>query len=229
QHPHQHQHPHHHNHNHTDPTLPTPPQSDPSPASPPKPLFCQWHDCTHSAPFNTPAEMMDHLSEVHVGRGKESYACLWGDGDRIAGSTEIATTGRVFRSRQKVLRHLQSHTGYRPYVCTVCDQAFSEAAPLAAHLRRHNEEKPFVCGYEGCGRGFAISSSLTIHMRTHNGEKPFICPHCHKGFVEASNLTKHIRTHTGEKPFACPHPGCGKRFPRPDQLKRHVGIHEKEK
>jgi len=35
---------------------------------------------------------------------------------------------------------------------------------------------------------------------------------------------------TGEKPFACSYPGCGKKFPRPDQLKRHMGVHDgKEK
>lgn len=31
---------------------------------------------------------------------------------------------------------------------------------------------------------------------------------------------------TGERPFACAFPGCGKRFPRPDQLKRHMGVHD---
>jgi uncharacterized Zn-finger protein len=34
---------------------------------------------------------------------------------------------------------------------------------------------------------------------------------------------------TGERPFACVYPGCGKRFPRPDQLKRHMGVHDSVK
>ncbi|RSH94820.1 zinc-finger protein [Saitozyma podzolica] len=211
----------HHHHHHA---LPTPPCSVtiPTPSPPPtKPLVCQWPGCTHSDAFSDPGSLMEHLADVHVGRGKDSYTCMWGECG--------AGPGRVFKSRQKVLRHLQSHTGHRPFVCEICDQAFSEAAPLAAHLRRHAHDKPFVCDHPGCGKRFAISSSLTIHMRTHNGEKPFVCPHCGKGFVEASNLTKHIRTHTGERPFACAYPGCGKRFPRPDQLKRHMGVHEKGK
>lgn len=83
-----------------------------------------------------------------------------------------------------------------------------------------------MCDFPGCGKAFAISSSLTIHKRTHNGDKPFVCSYCGKGFVEASNLTKHVRTHTGERPFACNHPGCGRAFSRPDQLKRHMLVHE---
>ncbi|OCF59383.1 hypothetical protein L486_02048 [Kwoniella mangroviensis CBS 10435] len=238
---HHHSHSHNHSHSHSHP-FPTPPstvntQLSTSPASIPSstskinsgigtnasgnPLICLWPGCPVDHVFSDSASLMDHLSEVHIPKGKDSYVCHWdncGDGQ-----------GRVFKSRQKVLRHLQSHTGHKPFVCGVCDQAFSEAAPLSAHMRRHAQQKPFKCEYPGCGKTFAVSSSLTIHMRTHNGEKPYICPHCGRGFVEASNLTKHIRTHTGERPFACAHPNCGKKFSRPDQLKRHMLVHDKDK
>lgn len=135
-----HDHAHGHHHHHAVPLLLTPPSS--SSSSPPpagKPLICQWPGCTHTAAFSTAASLMDHLAEDHIGRGKDSYACLWGE-CAAAGGDGTHPAGRVFRSRQKVLRHLQSHTGYRPFVCEVCEQAFSEAAPLAAHMRRHAQE-----------------------------------------------------------------------------------------
>lgn len=130
-------------------------------------LVCLWHGCKHQEPFSTPSDLTDHLAEQHIGRGKDAYVCLWGDCANVSdevGTDRAEPEGRAFRSRQKVLRHLQSHTGHKPFICEVCDQAFSEAAPLAAHMRRHNEEKPFICEVEGCGKRFAISSSLTIHM-----------------------------------------------------------------
>jgi uncharacterized Zn-finger protein len=38
-----------------------------------------------------------------------------------------------------------------------------------------------------------------------------------------------IMVDTGERPFACQFPGCDKRFARPDQLKRHMGVHDSDK
>ena len=109
--------------------LPTPSSTHHSPSPPPvKQLICLWPCCTHPDPFPDPATLMAHLSDCHVGKGKDSYTCQWDGCDR------------AFRSRQKVLRHLQSHTGHRPFVCPECEQAFGEAAPLAAHMRRHAQE-----------------------------------------------------------------------------------------
>lgn len=160
-------------HHHHIPILPTPSPSHYTASPPPaaRPLICMWPGCTAMHPFLDTASLMIHLSEEHIGKCKNTYTCLW-DTCGHAG-------GREFKSRQKVLRHLQSHIGHKPYICDVCDQAFSEAAPLAAHKRRHAQEseliptrivfpglipEPFKCDYPGCDKTFAISSSLTIHM-----------------------------------------------------------------
>ncbi|KAF8606076.1 hypothetical protein BDV93DRAFT_521385 [Ceratobasidium sp. AG-I] len=174
---------------------------------------CGWTDCGQT--FTTSALLTEHLSAEHVGRGKASYDCRW------AGCARHGPK-HGFSSKQKVLRHLQSHTGHRPFRCDVCGLDFSEAATLQQHMRRHTQEKPYVCDFPGCGKAFAITGALTIHKRIHNGDKPFKCKYCDRAFSESSNLSKHLRTHTGARPYACAEPGCGKRFSRPDQVTRHM-------
>ncbi|KAH8116283.1 hypothetical protein DFH11DRAFT_1199730 [Phellopilus nigrolimitatus] len=181
--------------------------------------ICRWEGC--GASFDTCASLTEHLTSAHVGGGKSRYDCHWADCSRFG------TQG--FTSKQKILRHLQAHTGHRPFACTVCGQHFSEAATLQQHMRRHTQEKPFICDFPSCGKAFAITGALTIHKRTHNGERPFKCPHCNRAFAESSNLSKHLRTHTGDRPYRCAEPGCGKAFARPDQLQRHGNVHTKRK
>ncbi|KAJ7634151.1 hypothetical protein DFH06DRAFT_1003616 [Mycena polygramma] len=192
--------------------VPEPPSSVDSPAG----HVCRWSSCGQS--FASLDELTQHLTEAHVGSGKTSYDCFWQDCSRHSDNG--------FTSKQKLCRHLQSHTGHRPFQCKVCQQNFSEAATLQQHMRRHTQEKPYLCDYPGCGKSFAITGALTIHKRTHNGEKPFKCPHCDKAFSESSNLSKHLRTHTGAKPYTCD--TCSKSFARADQLTRHARVHKKQ-
>ncbi|KAG8719870.1 zinc-finger protein [Ceratobasidium sp. 394] len=92
---------------------------------------CGWTDCNQT--FETSADLTEHLSNVHVGRGKASYDCHW-----VGCARHGPKHG--FSSKQKVLRHLQSHTGHRPFKCDVCGLDFSEAATLQQHMRRHTQE-----------------------------------------------------------------------------------------
>jgi hypothetical protein len=82
---------------------------------------CLWHGCDKV--FDTCTSLTDHISHVHVGRGKSKYECLWegcvrcdnecdscDEGDRMDTDTG-EKRGRKFGTRQKVLRHIQSHTG----------------------------------------------------------------------------------------------------------------------
>lgn len=179
---------------------------------------CGWVHCTES--FDTHAELTAHIAEVHVGSGKTEYECGWVGCER-------ARQGRKFQQKQKVLRHIQTHTGDRPYVCSECHKRFSEASTLTQHMRTHTNERPYKCDFPGCNKSFSVIGSLTIHKRTHTGDRPFKCPYpnCSRQFSESSNLNKHLRVHRGEKPFECPE--CKRRFTRPDQLARHRKIHAK--
>ncbi|KAI8597909.1 hypothetical protein EDD21DRAFT_384119 [Dissophora ornata] len=178
--------------------------------------FCKWKGCDRV--FANFDSLTSHLSEDHIGMGKSEYVCGWEGCER---------NGRGFGQRQKAMRHIQTHTGDKPYQCQICKKRFSEANIMAQHMRTHTGEKPFRCPEPGCGREFSISGALTIHRRVHTGEKPFKCKFegCDKWFAESSNLTKHLRVHTGERPFQCPFPGCEKRFSRPDQVTRHKRTH----
>ncbi|GAC95648.1 hypothetical protein PHSY_003224 [Pseudozyma hubeiensis SY62] len=157
-------------------------------------LFCRWQGC--SAQFDSHSALTDHIETAHVGSGKAEYECRWIGCPRHA-------SGQKFSQKQKVLRHIQTHTGDRPFKCTQCGKRFSEQNTLAQHIRTHTLERPYVCDHPGCGKAFSVAGSLTIHKRIHTGSKPFVCtfPGCGKAFAESSNLTKHVRTHTGDRPF----------------------------
>jgi hypothetical protein len=147
-HQHTHGHGHHHHHHHH---LLTPSPSNPTisiPASPnPKqnptfPTQCLWTGCNHSKSDYTPEDLMAHLTTIHVPHKStlqhynpastpNSHTCLWDGCDR------------PFTSRQKLIRHLQSHIGYKPFLCHICGVGFGEAVPLAAHLRRHAKESEY--------------------------------------------------------------------------------------
>ena len=74
-------------------------------------------------------------------------------------------------------------------------------------------EKTFVCTYEGCDKAFTRRGDLTHHMqRVHQNERPFKCtvegctkvglrsiPHV-QSFVSQSELKRHMETHTDTLP-----------------------------
>ena len=64
----------------------------------------------------------------------------------------------------------------------------------------HTGEKPFACTV--CEYRAAFKSSLTNHMRTHTGEKPFACTKCEYRAAQKCLLTRshkaHAQTHRRE-------------------------------
>lgn len=67
---------------------------------------CGWLGCSEH--FDTHQALTDHIAQDHVGGGKSSYTCLWRGCQR-------GEEGKTFQQRQKILRHLQTHTGEREH------------------------------------------------------------------------------------------------------------------
>lgn len=176
--------------------------------------ICRWlgddkKEC--GMEFPDTGALTDHIVAEHVKSGKSHYVCHW------AG---CARCGRPFAQRQKIIRHLNTHTKHKPFVCSICGKHFSLSLMLKQHMRTHTGERPYRCKI--CGKHFKTSSSLTIHTRIHSGDKPMVCKICGKRFNESSNLNKHLKIHN--RKYRCDL--CKRSFNTKDRFLKHLAMCE---
>lgn len=118
---------------------------------------------------------------------------------------------------------MRTHTGERPYPCTLCPFSATQATALRAHMRTHTGERPFPCQVEGCSFAGKNPHHLKTHMVTHTGERAFSCVHpgCEYAATTAGALVIHQRTHSGERPHVCDAPLCDYQSAQAGNLAQH--------
>jgi hypothetical protein len=88
-------------------------------------------------------------------------------------------------------------------VCKICNITFKFAQYLAAHRKRHHEERQiYECKI--CGKKFKTLSGITDHEQRHSGVK-HICHICGKKMSGRNQLIVHLRTiHRDEYEYTPP-------------------------
>ena len=71
----------------------------------------------------------------------------------------------------------------------ICDFVSAYQGNIKVHIRRHTNEKPFVCDI--CGREFKQRSACKNHMMTHPEMNGIKCKHCHRKLA-AENIESHM-------------------------------------
>ncbi|XP_023651330.1 zinc finger protein Gfi-1b isoform X1 [Paramormyrops kingsleyae] len=160
----------------------------------------------HIKPSPEPPQPLD--CSTHYSPASDTYHCI--------------TCDKVFSTPHGLEVHVRrSHSGTRPYGCSICRKAFGHAVSLEQHMNVHSQERSFEC--KMCGKTFKRSSTLSTHLLIHSDTRPYPCQYCGKRFHQKSDMKKHTYIHTGEKPHKCQ--VCGKAFSQSSNLITHSRKH----
>lgn len=87
---------------------------------------------------------------------------------------------------------IASHSKLKPNStsCSICELQFESITNYNRHMEIHTGDRPYVC--EECGKGFKYKSNLHEHKLSHTNNQQHPCNLCFKYFSTKCNLKQHI-------------------------------------
>ncbi|ORY46918.1 hypothetical protein BCR33DRAFT_715318 [Rhizoclosmatium globosum] len=167
-----------------------------------------------------------------------------------------------------------SHNGPKQtHVCSVCSKVFAKNAKLVLHMMSHTGEKPFKCTHPGCSKSYARKNHLDVHTLSHlstiESRKPYACTfgallpsndsdneddngdtetcsttgggstisrlirsttetpeyRCTARFTSLYHLNRHLKAHRDPLPHKCTFKDCPLSFSKSHLLRTHMASH----
>ncbi|XP_041368846.1 protein sister of odd and bowel-like isoform X3 [Gigantopelta aegis] len=132
---------------------------------------------------------------LHSIQGNHS---LWQEGDEPNRQVELFKTGdeSFMCENTTVLDQTAQSAANIRFICRVCQRAFLTRQRLQRHVFTHSMVKPYHC--DECHTPFSSQTAKNQHVRMiHRNDYPFTCVLCGLGFSRMSRLEKHTaKTHT---------------------------------
>jgi len=92
---------------------------------------CKWSNPICRELFQTPEDLYQHLTEVHVGRKSNNnlnLTCRW----------EQCNTTVI--KRDHITSHLRVHVALKPHTCPKCNKSFKRPQDLKKHIKTHADD-----------------------------------------------------------------------------------------
>ena len=114
---------------------------------------------------------------------------------------------KVFRAKEKLKKHTNSHGVVRESVCEICGKIFRRPNHLKAHVKLHIDgdvatdntsevdahRKMFTCKL--CDQQFESGSGLKLHQKKNHPDASTKCDYCSKTFFSARGMRDHVKIH----------------------------------
>ncbi|CAG9823423.1 unnamed protein product [Phaedon cochleariae] len=125
----------------------------------------------------------------------------------------------TFKRDEYLAHYKQLHR----FECDICNKRMSSGYGFQYHIKIHQNDKKYVCTFEGCTRSFLLKDILKKHMLTHTEPRTYPCHLCDRVFRTLDMYRYHIRHHDGKRNFLCTY--CGRTFVQAVHLRYHVSKH----